>query len=73
MGWVGIDRPPPSTASPRAESRGRSAPAERGGDLLSDQEPVNSGSCLARNDMIPIAASVVSEARAKFSDSRARA
>src|SRR5438874_2448077 len=33
------------------------------------QDPVYSGSCLLRNDMMPIAASVVRAARAKFSDS----
>src|SRR5438128_6597970 len=32
-------------------------------------DPVNSGSCLLRNDMIPIAASVLRAARAKFCDS----
>src|SRR6266516_3353222 len=34
------------------------------------QDPVNSGSCLLRNDMMPIAASVLRAARAKFSASR---
>src|SRR5256885_4164995 len=37
------------------------------------QDPVNSGSCLERKLMIPIAASVLIDARAKFSDSMARA
>src|SRR5690348_3677277 len=37
------------------------------------QEPVNSGSCLLRKDMMPMAASVLSAARAKFKDSMSSA
>src|SRR2546422_6789680 len=49
-------KPPLSTTNERTRNR-----------QLHD--PVNSGSCLLRNDMIPIAASVLKAARAKFCDS----